>query len=118
MLVNSGDRPLTVLSARSTCGCTVAEAPKTVPAHGRAPLTVRYRSAATGPVRQGVTVLFAGYEHSPLLIEVVGTTGDAPGVAPAPPTDPAICAADPKAVLPRPSRAPAPPKRPDLRSPQ
>lgn len=98
-LVNSGDRPLTVLSADSTCGCTVAQAPKTIPAHGRAPISVKYRSSATGPVRQSVAVHFAGYKATPLVIEVVGTSGTTPG---AKPPEEGLCVADPKTVVPRP----------------
>ena len=118
MLVNAGDRPLRILSAGSSCGCTVAEAPKVVPAHGRAPISVRYRSDAQGPIRQAVDVRFVGYEETPLTIAVVGMSGDAPtdalADAPAsaspPKTD--FCEA-PKTSPSRLSRAPGSPTRPD-----
>ena len=72
-IFNSGNFPLRVDHVVASCGCTTTTAPKEIPAHGSAPLTVFFNSRnRVGPIHQSVKLYFAG-ESGFLLVP---TTGD------------------------------------------
>ena len=79
---NTGDAPVVVTSARSSCGCTVAEYTKE-PVKPGATGTVKatYNSARVGAFNKSVTVTFEG-NSTP---DVLTIKGEVEAAAPAPP---------------------------------
>ncbi|CAM3536975.1 DUF1573 domain-containing protein [Flavobacterium saliperosum] len=57
VLVNNGNKPLIIMSATGTCGCTVPEAPKEPIAPGaKAVIKVKYDTNRVGPFTKNVNV--------------------------------------------------------------
>ena len=54
---NTGDAPLVIVDAKSSCGCTVPEKPKDPIAPGKnGQIKVKYDTNRVGPIRKTVTV--------------------------------------------------------------
>ncbi len=93
-LVNRSDRAIGIGSVTTSCGCTAADAPKSVPAHGSAILRIDLdASGRRHGFHEGVSVTFEGYESRPMEVEVVGTVG--PESASVPSTKTAECRVSP-----------------------
>lgn len=72
-LTNTSGAVLHVSDVSTSCGCTAAKLPPTIPAHGSATLHVSYLSEnRVGDVGQSISVSCAGY-NDPLRLAVHGT---------------------------------------------
>lgn len=84
---NTGQAPVVVTAARSSCGCTVAEYTKE-PVKPGASGTVKatYNSARVGVFTKTVTVTFEGYDTPDVLTIKGEVEGTPPSAAPTTPT--------------------------------
>jgi hypothetical protein len=83
---NVGTEPLIVMSARSSCGCTVPEWPKEPIAPGAsAELKVRYATDRPGAINKTITVT-TNANPADVILNITGTVKPKPAEAPAVPS--------------------------------
>ena len=83
---NVGTEPLIVMSARSSCGCTVPEWPKEPIAPGAsAELKVRYATDRPGAINKTITVT-TNANPADVILNITGTVKAKPAEAPAVPS--------------------------------
>lgn len=72
VLVNNGNKPLIIISAVGTCGCTVPEAPKEPIAPGaKAVIKVKYDTNRVGPFTKNVNVT-SNASTTPKMLTIKG----------------------------------------------
>jgi len=72
VLVNNGNKPLIIMSATGTCGCTVPEAPKEPIAPGaKAVIKVKYDTNRVGPFTKNVNVT-SNASTTPKMLTIKG----------------------------------------------
>lgn len=72
VLVNNGNKPLIIMSATGTCGCTVPEAPKEPIAPGaKAIIKVKYDTNRVGPFTKNVNVT-SNASTAPKMLTIKG----------------------------------------------
>lgn len=72
VLVNNGNKPLIIMSATGTCGCTVPEAPKEPIAPGaKAIIKVKYDTNRVGPFTKNVNVT-SNASTTPKMLTIKG----------------------------------------------
>ncbi|MGX7667128.1 DUF1573 domain-containing protein [Flavobacterium pedocola] len=72
VLVNNGNKPLIIMSATGSCGCTVPEAPKEPIAPGaRAVIKVKYDTHRIGGFQKNVTVT-SNASETPKVLTIKG----------------------------------------------
>ncbi|TDJ58565.1 MAG: DUF1573 domain-containing protein [Planctomycetota bacterium] len=79
-LINTGDDPVQLLSARGSCGCTVLEfKPQTLASQAALQVPVRVTAPKTAGRRKTVTVTFTVRDQEPIKLPIrLVTTGDFP----------------------------------------
>ncbi len=79
-LINTGDDPVQLLSARGSCGCTVLEfEPQTLASQAALQVPVRVTAPKTAGRRKTVTVTFTMGDQEPIKLPIrLVTTGDLP----------------------------------------
>lgn len=78
VLVNNGNKPLIIMSATGTCGCTVPEAPKEPIAPGaKAVIKVKYDTNRVGPFTKNVNVT-SNASATPKMLTIKGEVKAAP----------------------------------------
>lgn len=83
---NVGTEPLIIMSARSSCGCTVPEWPKEPIAPGAsAELKVRYATDRPGAINKTITVT-TNANPADVILNITGTVKPKPAEAPAVPS--------------------------------
>ena len=69
---NTGDKPIVVENASSSCGCTVPEKPeKPINPGATGKLKVQYNAANVGPFKKDVIIKLAGIDQ-PKTVQIVG----------------------------------------------
>lgn len=79
---NTGDKPLTIIDAKASCGCTVPEWSKEPIAPGEeGKLEVKYNGSGSGVVRKTVTVI-ANTEPAETILEIKANVRELNGKGP------------------------------------
>jgi hypothetical protein len=71
---NQGVGELQILSAKPSCGCTVADFPKTVPVGTGSSITVKYYNANPGFINKSVTVTTNDPNNPVVVLRIKGET--------------------------------------------
>ena len=76
---NTGDAPLIIKNAKSSCGCTVPEWPKEPIAPGaKGTIRVKYDTNRPGPINKSVTITSNAINEPNKVIRIKGEVGPAP----------------------------------------
>jgi hypothetical protein len=76
---NTGDAPLIITNAKSSCGCTVPEWPKEPIAPGaKGSIRVKYDTNRPGPINKSVTITSNALNEPNKVIRIKGEVGPAP----------------------------------------
>lgn len=72
---NTGKETVIISNVATSCGCTVADYPKSpIPANGKATITTTFNAAALGAFTKAITVTFANNETK--VLNLKGTVVD------------------------------------------
>lgn len=69
---NRGTTALEIYDAKGSCGCTVADFPKNVPAGQGGAITVKYFNANGGPINKSVTVTTNDPNNTVIVLRIRG----------------------------------------------